>query len=433
MKLAQCPFRQLNVIKRASRNGKKIYDCYPLMYQKKLWIYVYHHLYGKEKLMENDPQVMQSIDTIIEQLKSGTFRFSNQPENLVNIAANLIPEMIKIILQQIYTPIFSKHAYGYLQGKTREHALLQIKQKWQGVTWAIVGKITQTFHLNILLNNLAKKISDQRFLRFIHHTVKILLKNNAAKQASGLKKDNLNLSSILNDLYFHPFDDWLEKRITEFSGLHKNQQLHYVRFENTFIIGVNGSKQTAKNIKESISKFLEDELSFYLEKNSLQFTHLEKPILFLDYNLRKSDAKNSRRVYNNSGKTPIVLEIPRFKLCQFASRHKYGDFETMKATHRTGLLQKQETEILTIYNKELESFANYYKLANNFHTLNRLFYLAKSSFIKTIANKRKSTARKVVRSMKINNRQGTLCLIKNNKVYSFIRLKDVRKRANEFI
>ena len=105
----------------------------------------------------------------------------------------------------------------------------------------------------------------------------------------------------------------------------------------------------------------------------------------------------------------------------------------MKATHRTGLLQKQETEILTIYNKELESFANYYKLANNFHTLNRLFYLAKSSFIKTIANKRKSTARKVVRSMKINNRQGTLCLIKNNKVYSFIRLKDVRKRANEFI
>ena len=45
--------------------------------------------------------------------------------------------------------------------------------KMAGVTWAIVGKITQTFHLNILLNNLAKKISDQRFLRFIHHTVKI--------------------------------------------------------------------------------------------------------------------------------------------------------------------------------------------------------------------------------------------------------------------
>src|SRR5690625_7552276 len=75
--------------------------------------------------------------------------------------------------------------------------------------------------------------------------------------------------------------------------------------------------------------------------------------------------------------------------------------------------------------------ANYYRLANNYHHFDRLFYLAESSFIKTMANKRRSTSAKVANSMR-KHKQGVLCLVRYDKkgnevLHQFIRLKDMPK------
>ena len=83
------------------------------------------------------------------------------------------------------------------------------------------------------------------------------------------------------------------------------------------------------------------------------------------------------------------------------------------------------------YNAELRGIADYYKLANNYHHLDRLFYLAESSFIKTMANKRRSTSAKVANSMR-KHKQGVLCLVRydkkgNEMLHQFVRLKDMPK------
>lgn len=82
------------------------------------------------------------------------------------------------------------------------------------------------------------------------------------------------------------------------------------------------------------------------------------------------------------------------------------------------------------YNKELETIANYYKLADNFHLLKKLFYLAERSFLKTIAFKRRSTSKKVAMRMR-RYQQGRLCLVQhkqgNQIVHTFLKLKDLKK------
>ena len=45
MNMAKNPFYQLDVIRDVSQNGKKITDCYRLMYNKELWIKAYAKLY----------------------------------------------------------------------------------------------------------------------------------------------------------------------------------------------------------------------------------------------------------------------------------------------------------------------------------------------------------------------------------------------------
>ncbi len=93
-----------------------------------------------------------------------------------------------------------------------------------------------------------------------------------------------------------------------------------------------------------------------------------------------------------------------------AFQYGYGDITSFQATPRKKLLHYTEAKILHIYNTELIRITNYYKLAMNGHYLRPLYYLAKASFIKTIAMKRKTSYRKEVKRMS-RRKQGGLGLI----------------------
>ena len=43
--MATNPFHQLDVIRKISREGKRVKDCYRLLYHKSLWIHVYKQLF----------------------------------------------------------------------------------------------------------------------------------------------------------------------------------------------------------------------------------------------------------------------------------------------------------------------------------------------------------------------------------------------------
>jgi hypothetical protein len=65
------------------------------------------------------------------------------------------------------------------------------------------------------------------------------------------------------------------------------------------------------------------------------------------------------------------------------------------------LIHLSELEILMIYNAEIRGFLGYYALADNVSSaMSSILWLTTTSFLKTLAAKRKSTLRKVAKSLK---------------------------------
>lgn len=524
--MATNPFRQLDVIRDVSLHGRKVADCYRLMYNKELWIKAYAKLYPNAGNLTKgtteetiDGFSLQKIDEIIEQLKAGTFRFSpvrrvdipksngkKRPLGVPNFRDKLVQEVMRKIVDNIYEPVFSSNSHGFREGRSCHTALSQIKTTWKGLTWCIEGDIKGFFdNINhqLLIKMISKKIEDRRFLLLIHNalTCGVMEDWQFNKTYSGTPQGGI-ISPLLANIYLHEFDLFMEKQVENFdngrlrarsketkalsSGIytarrkiqrtddklgHKfwdersilveriqtlrkkgltvpsvdpmaesYRRMKYVRYADDFVIGIAGNKTHAMKIKEIVGKFLEKELALELSEEKTLVTHLENPVPFLGYEFRTGQEVKVKRVkYKNHGQPikkrtlsdAIKLEIPSKKIKDFALKNNYGNLDDFKITHRTKLMNNSELEIVMTYNEELQGIANYYKLANNYHHLDRLFSLAESSFIKTMANKRRSTSAKVANSMR-KHKQGVLCLVRYDKkgneiLHQFVRLKDMPK------
>lgn len=458
--MAANPFHQLDVIRNASHKGKRITDCYRLMYKKELWIKAYNKLYpfggslvkgSAEEITDRFP--LQKMNEIIDQLKAGTFRFApvrrgnisaangkKRSQNVPRLTDRLVQEVIRMILENVFEPVFSENSHGFREGRSCHTALSQIKSAWKGATWCIGGNVTGIFpglNHSVLLKLISRKVNDNRFLLLIQNALSsgVIESWNDQKTYSETLQRGI-ISPLLANIYLHEFDKFIEKQI-ELSSLDtlnkKNQRIKYVRYAGEFVVGITGSKQAAMNLKEMINVFFKEELRLELSETELRLTHLGNPVPFLGYEFRKWGEQNAASVLleKRTLSGAIKLEIPEKKIKEFALTNGYGSLDNFKTIHRTKLINHSEIEILYAYNAELKEIANYYKLANNYHHLDKLFFLAESSFIKTIANKRKSTSRKVASSMR-THKQGVLCLVRkdtngNEKLCQFLRLKDLPK------
>lgn len=526
MNMAKNPFQQLDVIRNVSRNNRKVKDCYRLLYHKDLWIKAYAKLYPNAGNLTKgtaeetiDGFSLQKIDELIEQLKEGKFRFSpvrrvyipksngkKRPLGVPNFKDKLVQEVMRMILEQVYEPIFSSHSHGFRTNYSCHTALSEIKNTWKGLTWCIEGDIKGFFdNINheTLLNLIARKIDDRRFLLLIHNALSCgvmedwrfektfsgtpqggiispLFANIYLNELDLFMEEQINIfergkfrernsewKSIRSRIYTlqrkikrlderHGHKEWLERSeyVQEIQALKSKQltisavdpmdknyrRMKYVRYADDFVIGIAGSKQEAKEIKKVVKDFLNERLQLELSEEKTVITHLENGVPFLGYEFRLWKQQKVTRVQYKNLSHPmkkrtlsgaIKLVVPQSKIHAFAIKNGYGNLDDFKITHRKSLINNSELEVLMTYNAELRGIANYYKLANNYHHLDKLFYLAESSFIKTIANKRRSTSRKVATSMR-KHQQGRICLVRQKSegeqvLHAFVKLKDMPK------
>lgn len=414
--MAKDPFHQLHVYQTASEKGKQIFDCYRLMYKKALWIKAFHHLYPIKKL---DRLSSQKIEETIIKLRNGEFRFFQQEgvNEQRNCIDRLALEVMRIILQTIYEPIFNKLRFSDI---SPHFALSYIKNNCEQMVWCINGKIDNVFEKNFqkrLLMMISEKISDRRFLLLLHNAL--------SRGISYVAKVHTKFTAILIEIYLHKFDLFMEELKMDFENELSNnsqklvsnffEEMDYVRYKNSFFIGVNSSKKRAQFVFTEVKNFIEENLQ--LRWKEAQFSHFNKPVSFLEYNIRK-------------GKYGIQLEIPKEKLRKIAQRNGYGKYDHFKPKPRLYLTNRNEFTIMTIYNRELKQIAIYYRLANNFHHLRKLFALAERSFLKTVAQKRKCSTKEVRHKMK-NDEQGRLTVVKKlktgNKMYNtFVQFNDLK-------
>lgn len=86
----------------------------------------------------------------------------------------LVQEVVRMILEAIYEPIFSKDSHGFRPNHSCHTALEQINT-WHGVVWWVEFDIKSFFDSidhKIIVEILKKKIADERFLQLIRRMLR---------------------------------------------------------------------------------------------------------------------------------------------------------------------------------------------------------------------------------------------------------------------
>lgn len=382
----------------------------------------------------------------------------------------LVQEVVRMILEAIYEGSFESSSHGFRPNRSCHTALTQIKRTFNGAKWFIEGDIKGFFDNidhDVLINVLKERISDERFLRLIRKFANAGYVEDWKfhKTYSGTPQGGI-ISPILANIYLDKLDKYMEEYITNFDcGKERKRNLEcrrleskkrktvkrlrsvedeserielmeqikaiskqifqipygnemdkdykrmkYVRYADDFIIGIIGSKDEAKKVKEDIAKYLCDKLKLELSEDKTLITHSEKPALFLGYEIavwksnfiKRNASGNMSRTVNKI----VRLGIPKNKIKQKLLEYDavemkcHNGVERWKPQARSILIDNENLEILYRYNAEIRGLYNYYALANNCSTLNSFKYIMEYSMYKTFAWKYRTSVRKLCKKYK---------------------------------
>jgi hypothetical protein len=168
------------------------------------------------------------------------------------------------------------------------------------------------------------------------------------------------------------------------------RRLKYVRYADDFLLGFNGPKSEAEEIKLELSE----------EKTLL--THARSGAArFLGYEVRTYQGDTKRSMTSNgtdrrSATGRIGLQVPRDVI-----EAKCKDYRRNgRPVHRAERMQESDYTIVTMYQLEYRGLANYYRLAYNMTKLNKLRWVMENSLWKTLAAKHQTKTSKIAKKYK---------------------------------
>ena len=275
------------------------------------------------------------------------------------------------------------------------------------------GGVCSPILANIYLNELDKKLTE--------------ISRRFARPRSALRAPEYNtVSKEMKKLSYwidHTTGEERENLIRQYKQLQKdirrlpakpadNKKFTFVRYADDWLAGVCGTKQECEELKAEIADFLSTELKLTLSAEKTLITHSSQNVRFLGYNVcvRRSQIVKGHRMKNGTwrktrslnGKVALTVphsdKIERFLFAKKAIRQKPDG--TFQPIHRTALLNLSDSEIVDVYNSEVRGLCNFYNLACDYHTLDYFCYLMEYSCLKTIANKHKTSIRKIIRQYK---------------------------------
>jgi len=452
----------LSVLRERGRNGQPLTQLYRQMFNRELYLLAYGNIYSNQGAMTPgvseetaDGMSEDKIDQITGLMRCERYRFAParriyipkkngklRPLGLPSWSDKLVGEVVRLLLEAYYEPVFSDRSHGFRKRKGCHTALREINDTWTGTTWFIEGDISDCFgSLNheILLGILAEKIHDQRFLRLIRNMLKAgyLEEWEYHDTLSGSPQGGV-VSPILSNIYLHKLDEFVERELIpqytrgarrkgnpEYERVksrlrtarkHGNRaaardlgkqmrtlpgndpmdpgyrRLRYCRYADDHILGFTGPKAEAEEIKEKLARFLRETLGLELNTAKTLITHARSQrARFLGYDITVQHSDTQRTGGRRTANGNIALRVPPDVIkAQCARYRQHG-----KPWHRTRLQNLDDYDIVRTYGAEYRGVVSYYLLAQDVWRLSTLNWNAATSMLKTLAAKHGSTVTKM--------------------------------------
>jgi group II intron reverse transcriptase/maturase len=447
------------------RRGLPVHDLYRQLSNPSLYLRAYARLYSNEGAMTKgiteetgDGISLQKIYELIEELKHERFRWTPvrrtyipkktgklRPLGLPTWTDTLVQEVIRSLLEAYYEPTFSEASHGFRPQRGCHTALSEISSGWRGVHWFIEGDIQACFdHLNhdVLLNMLAEKIHDHRFLRLIKHLLQAgYLEEWRYHVTYSASPQGGVVSPLLANIYLDKLEQYMEKEVipaytqgarrTMYPAYHRLQKrvatlkkkgayaqahqlkrqlralpardpndqkfrrLNDVRDADDTLLGFAGPKSEAEELKRTLGKFLRETLKLELSEEKTLITHAaSRPARFLGYDVLvcfRNDRISARgqRDLNGNIRLRLPAEVVEKKRAQYAHRGK--------PLRRMRLASQTDSTILNTYQAEYRGLYQYYQLAETVCWLGRLHWDMQQSLLHTLAAKYRTSKRAMLR------------------------------------
>ncbi len=286
--LSATVMKRLEALKDISKQGKPINGLFRLMEDQILWYEAYANIYANKGAMTKgvnevtlDGFSEERVASIIKRLKDETYQFQpvrrvlipkkngkKRPLGISTGDDKLVQEVVRIILERIYDPIFDENSHGFRQGRSPHTALKQIGEQWGSIKWIIDMDIRDyftTINHQLLVDLLKKKINDTRFLRLIQAMLKAGYLEDWTYHGthSGVPQGSI-VSPILANVYLHELDLFIKELKEQFlQGKARKANLLYRRYCGKInrlrakwdnLKGKEGTEKTLQDIKKEIGR-----------------------------------------------------------------------------------------------------------------------------------------------------------------------------------
>jgi hypothetical protein len=163
------------------------------------------------------------------------------------------------------------------------------------------------------------------------------------------------------------------------------RRLWYVRYADDFLLSFSGPREEAKEIKDKLGTFLQDNLKLELSREKTLITHARtEAARFLGYEVVTLDADDKhdhrgQRCINGIPGLKVPVGVIKAKCLQYMQRGK--------PIQLAARLQDTDFSTISQYQAEYRGLVQYYLLAFNVHRLWRLHWVMETSLVKTLADK----------------------------------------------
>jgi group II intron reverse transcriptase/maturase len=381
--------RRLEALETISKQGKRINGLCRLLENPRLWHEAYANIYANAGAMTPgvnevtlDGFSEERVASMIARLKSGTYHFhpvrrtyvpkkngKKRPLGISSGDDKLVQEVVRIILERIYEPIFDDHSHGFRPGRSPHTALEQIARQWTAGKWCVDMDLRDYFNTiphDLVMELLKKKIEDTRFLDLIQAMLDAGYLEDWQYHAtySGVPQGSI-VSPILANVLLHELDAFMNTMKRRFDQGRKRKdnpryrrysvaiarlrrkgdsrkgkeegkqarqniqeeirrgaqvrkklpsgdpfddeyrRLYFCRYADDFCMGIIGSRANAEQIRQEVRQFIEQDLKLTIAEEKSPIRHSKKGITFVGYELKTYSANRVIKVKRGTRHTTM--------------------------------------------------------------------------------------------------------------------------------